>query len=73
MLLFNTLLVRVLGKWQCTKATTKQIVPSLRGPDVELATLRELPQRGILHNTNVLYKPNGPLGGDFVMLPHIRR
>lgn len=42
-----------------------------RGPDAELATLRELPRRGnFVHNTNILYVPAQT--GDEA-LPHIRR
>jgi hypothetical protein len=43
-----------------------------RGPDVELATLRELPRRGI-HNTNVLYVSTQPTSDEVTLLPHIRR
>lgn len=47
----------------------EQAVPVRRGPDVELATLRELPRRGV-HSTNILYVPSANPADD---LPHIRR
>ncbi|XP_025828950.1 proto-oncogene tyrosine-protein kinase ROS isoform X3 [Agrilus planipennis] len=61
------------GKLQCAKdkKSKQQLILSPR-PDVELATLRELPRRGI-HSTNILYVPNQPLLEDATMLPHIRR
>ncbi|CAG9822767.1 unnamed protein product [Phaedon cochleariae] len=43
-----------------------------RAPDVELATLRELPRRGI-HNTNLLYVSTQPSPEEFTFLPQIRR
>ncbi|RZC34249.1 proto-oncogene tyrosine-protein kinase ROS, partial [Asbolus verrucosus] len=49
-----------------------QVVSIPRGPDVELATLRELPRRGI-HNTNVLYVSTQPNSDELTLLPHIRR
>jgi proto-oncogene tyrosine-protein kinase ROS len=49
-----------------------QMVSIPRGPDVELATLRELPRRGI-HNTNVLYVSTQPTSDEVTLLPHIRR
>lgn len=39
------------------------------GLDVELATLREQPRRGV-HSTNILYVPSANPEDD---LPHIRR
>ncbi|XP_063241344.1 proto-oncogene tyrosine-protein kinase ROS isoform X2 [Bacillus rossius redtenbacheri] len=49
--------------------------PAARGPDVELATLRELPRRGnFVHNTNALYATGeAPTVEDLASLPHIRR
>jgi len=46
-----------------------------RGPDVELATLRELPRRGnFVHNTNALYTTADiPTDEEIALLPHIRR
>ncbi|XP_044258516.1 proto-oncogene tyrosine-protein kinase ROS isoform X1 [Tribolium madens] len=49
-----------------------QVVSIPRGPDVELATLRELPRRGV-HNTNVLYVSTQPTSEEMILLPHIRR
>lgn len=54
---------------------------TLRGPDVELATLRELPRsRGgggmFQHSTNILYNNglcNPPTDAEIALLPHIRR
>lgn len=44
-----------------------------RGPDVELAALRELPRRtNFIQNTNVLYVSSQPVE-DLTHLPHIRR
>lgn len=44
-----------------------------RGPDVELAALRELPRRSnFIQNTNVLYVSSHP-ADDLSHLPHIRR
>ncbi|XP_030754698.1 proto-oncogene tyrosine-protein kinase ROS-like isoform X3 [Sitophilus oryzae] len=50
----------------------EQITTVQRGPDVELATLRELPRRGI-HSTNILYVSGAPNNDDITLLPHIRR
>lgn len=50
----------------------EHVVAIQRGPDVELATLRELPRRGV-HSTNILYVSSVPNGEDITMLPHIRR
>lgn len=48
----------------------EQAVPVRRpGLDVELATLREQPRRGV-HSTNILYVPSANPEDD---LPHIRR
>jgi proto-oncogene tyrosine-protein kinase ROS len=46
-----------------------------RGPDVELATLRELPRRGnFVQNTNALYTTADiPTDEEIALLPHIRR
>lgn len=47
-----------------------------RGPDVELATLRELPRRGnFIHNANILYvaSTDPPTDEEIKLLPHIRR
>lgn len=46
-----------------------------RGPDVELATLRELPRRGnFISNANMLYAAaEPPTDEEIAMLPHIRR
>ncbi|CAH1131270.1 unnamed protein product [Ceutorhynchus assimilis] len=58
---------------RCSKQKkVEQLVAIPRGPDVELATLRELPRRGV-HNTNILYVPAVHNGEDITMLPHIRR
>lgn len=43
-----------------------------RVPDVELATLRELPRRGV-HNTNILYASAQQPPEEITLLPHIRR
>lgn len=52
----------------------KQIILPPRGPDVELATLRELPRRvNFIHNTNVLYVSTQPTSDEITLLPHIRR
>ncbi|KAK5650142.1 hypothetical protein RI129_001171 [Pyrocoelia pectoralis] len=56
----------------CTKSKEKQIIAIPRGPDVELATLRELPRRWV-HNTNILYTANQLNPDEITMLPHIRR
>ncbi|XP_076250339.1 receptor protein-tyrosine kinase sevenless isoform X2 [Rhynchophorus ferrugineus] len=61
----------------CFKKCSKQkkvehITAIQRGPDVELATLRELPRRGV-HSTNILYASGAPINEDITMLPHIRR
>ncbi|KAH1022662.1 hypothetical protein HUJ04_012034 [Dendroctonus ponderosae] len=50
----------------------EHVIQIPRGPDVELATLRELPRRGV-HNTNILYVSSTPDGDDLAKLPHIRR
>ncbi|KAJ8934365.1 hypothetical protein NQ314_013406 [Rhamnusium bicolor] len=50
----------------------QQVVPIPRAPDVELATLRELPRRGI-HNTNILYVSAQQTPEEITLLPHIRR
>ncbi|XP_063891749.1 proto-oncogene tyrosine-protein kinase ROS isoform X1 [Helicoverpa armigera] len=46
--------------------------PTRRGPDVELATLRQLPTR---HSTNILYNQgvHCPTDAELASLPHIRR
>ncbi|GLH07146.1 Protein sevenless [Gryllus bimaculatus] len=47
-----------------------------RGPDVELATLRELPRRGnFVSQSNALYTmtPDVPGDAELALLPHIRR
>ncbi|CAH0586987.1 unnamed protein product [Chrysodeixis includens] len=46
--------------------------PARRGPDVELATLRQLPTR---HSTNILYNQgvHCPTDAELASLPHIRR
>lgn len=56
------------------------ITGTLRGLDVELATLRELPRSrggGIFqHSTNILYNNgfcNPPTDADIALLPHIMR
>ncbi|KAL1489268.1 hypothetical protein ABEB36_014201 [Hypothenemus hampei] len=54
------------------KSIEEHVVAVQRGPDVELATLRELPRRGV-HSTNILYVSSTPNLGDLAMLPHIRR
>lgn len=43
-----------------------------RPPDVELATLRELPRRGV-HNTNILYISTKPVPDELTLLPQIKR
>lgn len=67
----------VTGKRQCHKdKKTKKVLqyPILRGPDVELATLRELPRRSnFIQNTNILYQTELPTSDNLVMLTHIRR
>lgn len=50
----------------------EHVIQIPRGPDVELAILRELPRRGV-HNTNILYVSSTPDGDDLAKLPHIRR
>ncbi|XP_050510998.1 proto-oncogene tyrosine-protein kinase ROS isoform X1 [Diabrotica virgifera virgifera] len=51
----------------------QQVVTSApRIPDVELATLRELPKRGV-HNTNILYFSAQPTPEELGHLPQIRR
>ncbi|KAJ8921659.1 hypothetical protein NQ315_010568, partial [Exocentrus adspersus] len=50
----------------------QQMASTPRTPDVELATLRELPRRGI-HNTNILYVSTQQPPDEINMLPHIRR
>ncbi|XP_050308693.1 proto-oncogene tyrosine-protein kinase ROS isoform X2 [Anthonomus grandis grandis] len=58
---------------RCSKQKKiEHVVAIPRGPDVELATLRELPRRGV-HSTNILYVSAAPNGEDITMLPHIRR
>lgn len=43
-------------------------------PDVELATLRELPRRdNFIHNTNALYVSALPSAEDLALLPQINR
>ncbi|KAF5278624.1 hypothetical protein FQA39_LY00666 [Lamprigera yunnana] len=59
-------------RWCCKKEKEKQLVVIPRGPDVELATLRELPRRWV-HNTNILYTANQLSSDEITMLPHIRR
>ncbi|KAK4881780.1 hypothetical protein RN001_005099 [Aquatica leii] len=59
-------------KWCCAKDKEKQVIVMPRGPDVELATLRELPRRWV-HNTNILYTANQLSSDEITMLPHIRR
>lgn len=51
------------------------LATSTRGPDVELATLRELPRRGnFVSNANMLYAAaEPPTDEEIAMLPHIRR
>ncbi|KAL3277022.1 hypothetical protein HHI36_012384 [Cryptolaemus montrouzieri] len=54
------------------KKKEPQIIHIPRSPDVELATLRELPRRGV-HNTNVLYVSTLPTTEEIKLLPHIKR
>ncbi|KAG5883190.1 hypothetical protein JTB14_018205 [Gonioctena quinquepunctata] len=55
------------------KEKLQQVIPTLpRMSDVELATLRELPRRGI-HNTNVLYATTQSSPEELSLLPQIRR
>ncbi|XP_074032211.1 receptor protein-tyrosine kinase sevenless isoform X2 [Leptinotarsa decemlineata] len=55
------------------KKKLQQVIPTLpRMSDVELATLRELPRRGI-HNTNILYASIQPTLEELSLLPQIRR
>ncbi|XP_021913370.1 proto-oncogene tyrosine-protein kinase ROS isoform X3 [Zootermopsis nevadensis] len=51
------------------------LTTATRGPDVELATLRELPRRGnFVQNTNALYTTADiPTDEEIALLPHIRR
>ncbi|XP_031333150.1 proto-oncogene tyrosine-protein kinase ROS isoform X2 [Photinus pyralis] len=56
----------------CSKSKEKQMIAIPRGPDAELATLRELPRRWV-HNTNILYTANQLNPDEITMLPHIRR
>lgn len=51
------------------------LTTATRGPDVELATLRELPRRGnFIQNTNALYiTADIPTDEEIALLPHIRR
>ncbi|XP_060523893.1 proto-oncogene tyrosine-protein kinase ROS isoform X2 [Cylas formicarius] len=58
---------------RCSKQKKIQhVMPVARRPDVELATLRELPRRGI-HSTNILYVSAVSTPEEITMLPHIRR
>ncbi|CAH0553544.1 unnamed protein product [Brassicogethes aeneus] len=58
---------------KCSKPKkVQQVVAIPRGPDVELATLRELPRRGV-HSTNILYVSTQPPSEEITLLPHIRR
>lgn len=50
----------------------QSIVHLPRPPDVELATLRELPRKGI-HNTNILYISAKPIPEELTLLPQIKR
>ncbi|XP_071055369.1 proto-oncogene tyrosine-protein kinase ROS isoform X1 [Onthophagus taurus] len=64
------------GRWDCSKNKKDAhiIVPISRRPDVELATLRELPRRSnFIQNTNVLYVSAQPTPDEIKLLPHIRR
>ncbi|KAK9875123.1 hypothetical protein WA026_005916 [Henosepilachna vigintioctopunctata] len=54
------------------KKKEPQIIHIPTTPDVELATLRELPRRGV-HNTNVLYVSTLPTTEEIKLLPHIKR
>lgn len=73
---FNTfraeiMLLIIIGRY--SKPKKEQVVAAPRSPDVELATLRELPRRGV-HNTNVLYvSTQQPIIEEITMLPHIVR
>lgn len=52
------------------------LATSNQGPDVELATLRELPRRGnFIHNANILYvaSPDPPTDEEIALLPPVRR
>ncbi|XP_017769031.1 PREDICTED: proto-oncogene tyrosine-protein kinase ROS isoform X2 [Nicrophorus vespilloides] len=52
----------------------QHIVARVRGSDMELATLRELPRFGnFVHNTNVLYISTHTAPEEVNLLPHIRR
>lgn len=69
-LIFLLIACKLLCCWVCKKNKKEGLKIPLRGPDVELATLRELPR--ILNNTNILYNPN-KIPDDISMLPHISR
>ncbi|KAI4460354.1 tyrosine-protein kinase receptor [Holotrichia oblita] len=65
----------VAGKCECGKHKKDlHIITPIRRPDVELATLRELPRRtNFIHNTNILYVSAQPTVEEITHLPHIRR
>ncbi|XP_044756024.1 proto-oncogene tyrosine-protein kinase ROS isoform X2 [Coccinella septempunctata] len=70
---FIFIVIIVLISLLCTsKKKEPQVIHIPRAPDVELATLRELPRRGV-HNTNVLYVSTQPTPEEIKLLPHIKR
>lgn len=58
------------GKCRKQKKVPVSAIP--RGPDVELATLREMPRLGI-RSTNILYVSAQPTPEDLMLLPQIKR
>ncbi|XP_045468365.1 proto-oncogene tyrosine-protein kinase ROS isoform X2 [Harmonia axyridis] len=70
---FIFVVIIVLVSLLCSsKKKEPQVIHIPRAPDVELATLRELPRRGV-HNTNVLYVSTQPTPEEIKLLPHIKR
>lgn len=56
------------------KTTQAMLISQAVNPDVELATLRELPRRdNFIHNTNALYVPGLPSVEELALLPQINR
>lgn len=56
------------------KSTQAMLISQAVNPDVELATLRELPRRdNFIHNTNILYISGLPSMEELELLPQINR
>lgn len=56
------------------KTTPTMLISQSVNPDVELATLRELPRRdNFIHNTNALYVSGLPSAEELALLPQINR